>query len=47
VIVDEAGTALTAGDDLPARLNALRPQIEEGMDWLARELDRPNRRPPR
>lgn len=46
VIVDEVGTALTAGDDLRARLNALRPQIEEGMAWLAGGLERPNREPP-
>jgi hypothetical protein len=46
VIVDEAGTALMAGDDLRARLNALRPQIEEGMTLLAGGLDRQNREPP-
>lgn len=46
VIVDEVGAALTAGDDLRARLTALRPQIEEGMSWLAGGLDRLNREPP-
>jgi AcrR family transcriptional regulator len=46
VIVDEVGAALTAGDDLPARLNRLRPQIEEGLDWLAGGLGRPDREPP-
>ena len=46
VIVDEVGAALTAGDDLRARLNTLRPQIEEGMAWLAGGLDRLNREPP-
>ncbi len=46
IIVDEVGAALTAGDDLQARLNALRPQIEEGMALLAAGLDRPNREPP-
>jgi AcrR family transcriptional regulator len=46
VIVDEVGAALTAGDDLRARLNALRPQIEQGMAWLASGLDRPNPRTP-
>ncbi|MEA2788941.1 MAG: hypothetical protein QOG73_1347, partial [Acetobacteraceae bacterium] len=35
VIVDEVGAALTSGDDLRARLNALRPQIEQGLTWLA------------
>jgi AcrR family transcriptional regulator len=39
VIVDEVGIAVTASHDLQARLNALRPQIEEGMDWLAAGLD--------
>jgi AcrR family transcriptional regulator len=46
VIVDEVGAALTADEDLPARLNALRPQIEEGMAWLAGGLDRQSREPP-
>jgi AcrR family transcriptional regulator len=46
VIVDEVGAALTAGDDLQVRLNALRPQIEEGMALLAAGLDRPNHEPP-
>jgi AcrR family transcriptional regulator len=46
VIVDEVGAALTAGDDLRARLNALRPQIEQGMAWLAGGLDSPNPEPP-
>jgi AcrR family transcriptional regulator len=46
VIVDEVGAALTAGDELRTRLNALRPQIEEGMAWLAGGLHRPNREPP-
>jgi AcrR family transcriptional regulator len=46
VIVDEVGAALTAGDDLRARLNALRPQIEQGLTWLAGGLDRPNPEPP-
>jgi AcrR family transcriptional regulator len=41
VIVDEVGIALTAGDDPSVRLNALRPQIEEGLAWLAGGLDRP------
>jgi AcrR family transcriptional regulator len=39
VIIDEVGAALTAGDDLPTRLDALRPQIEQGLDWLAGGLD--------
>jgi AcrR family transcriptional regulator len=46
VIVDEVGAALTEGDDLAARMNGLRPQIEEGIDWLAGGLGRPNREPP-
>jgi AcrR family transcriptional regulator len=46
VIIDEVGAALTADGDLPARLSALRPQIEEGMGWLAGGLDGPNREPP-
>lgn len=45
VIVDEVGTALTAGDDIQARLDALRPQIEQGMAWLASGLGRPNPEP--
>lgn len=45
VIVDEVGFALTARDDISTRLNALRPQIEEGMAWLANGLDRPNSEP--
>ena len=46
VIVDEVGAALTEGDDLASRLNGLRPQIEEGIGWLAGGLGRPNREPP-
>jgi AcrR family transcriptional regulator len=46
VIVDEVGTTLTEGDDLAARMNGLRPQIEEGIDWLAGGLGRSNREPP-
>src|SRR5262249_34876376 len=33
VILDEVGSAVTAGDDVAKRLNALRPQIEEGLGW--------------
>jgi len=40
VIVDEVGSAVTAGDDITKRLNALRPQIEEGLGWLGGGLNR-------
>ena len=46
VIIDEVGAALSEDDDLTARMNRLRPQIEEGLDWLAGGLARPNRKPP-
>jgi AcrR family transcriptional regulator len=39
VIVDEVGMAVTAGDNVSRRLIALRPQIEEGLGWLAGGLD--------
>jgi AcrR family transcriptional regulator len=44
VIVDEVGAAVTVGDDLAARMKRLRPQIEEGIDWLARGLEKLDRR---
>ena len=45
LIVDEVGASVTEGDNLTSRMNQLRPQIEEGIDWLARGLGRPHRKP--